>query len=843
MKYRLGILIIIFIFALSVFAEPHKIGMVSSDVSHFIPTADNSFLSATGVVKALGWVKNCGGENLCGGCYFESENFIKNPEPVGFADAPMNVTASKPAFFTEAGTSVIQGDVKLIQPGREITADHATFFRDNVTGRIQKSILIGHVNFKEPNQLIVSEQGNLDFFNKIYILHSGIYRLLADTPTGLYHVWGRAKHAISSVKGVLLLKKATYTTCQPDNPAWYLGGDEVDLNRNTGRGEVTHATLYLKKLPVFYMPYFNFPIDKRRQTGFLTPTPSYSKDSGFGFDIPYYLNLAPNYDLTLTPQIFTNRGVLMGGAFRYLTVTSTGSANINYIPYDSAFVRYRDSKSDSSTSDYHSLKALKESKNSRGLFNFQNNSRFSENWKSSININYATDDYFLQDFGNKGTIIDNDQLLNRADIAYTDYHWDFLGRLQVFQTLHPITSTGVQDQYKRLPQINFSGDFPSGWGGLDYRLDSELVNFMHRDDFYETNNLSTIVSGSRFNIMPSIGAPMHWLGGYITPRVQLQATGYNIHDQLDSKAPNSFTRLHPLLSIDSGIVFRRDIKFFHKGYVQTLEPRLFYLLVPTISQDEIPKFDTYLPAFDFNQLFRANRFSGIDRVGDANQIALGVTTRFLDEDGQEKLNIGLGQIVSMHKHRIDLDNNVDAIFGVDPLRHETLSPIVGKLQYLIVPKVNITFNAAWDPSYHRFNTFDTNLQYLNSSDRVVNLWYRYVIKGDQDPALEKPIDFSRIGVSTGWKVWQRWNIIGGLSYNISYKRAQNYLYGLEYNSCCWAMRIVHSRNFVNVDINNYKTYDSRIYLQLLLKGFNNFDYGGLEGVLASQVSGYHNKLH
>jgi LPS-assembly protein len=845
MRHQLGISIISLTIAMSVFAEPHKLGVDSAEISSFMPITDNSFLSDSRVAKSLGWIKNCNGDNLCGGCYSESSIIVNDSPVAAFCDIPMNVTASNPAFFTETGVSVVQGDVKLIQPGREIMADRVTFFRDNKTGKIHKSLLVGHVNFRESGKLIVSEQGSLDFFNKIYILHNGAYRLLTDTPTGLSNVWGRAKHAISSMVGVLQLKQATYTTCQPDNAVWHLRGDEVELNRNTGRGDITHATLYFKKLPVFYLPYFNFPIDKRRQSGFLTPTPTYSKDSGFSVDIPYYFNLAPNYDITITPQIFTNRGLFFGSSFRYLTVTSSGSVNINHILHDSAFIKFRDSKGDAKASSgyhYNSIKALKESKNSRGLLNLRNDSIFNDNWKSSLSVNYATDDYFLQDFSNIAATVDNDQLLNRADISYTDYHFDFLGRLQVFQTLHPITHKGIQDQYKRLPQINFSGDFPGGLGNLDYGFDSEIVNFMHRDDFYETKSMP-ITGGSRFNITPCISAPISWLSGYITPRIGLQTTGYNIHDQLDQSAPNSFIRLYPLFSIDSGIVFRRDIEFFHKGYTQTLEPRLFYLLIPNVNQNKIPKFDTYLPAFDFNQLFRINRFSGIDRVGDANQIAVGVTTRFLDEYGQEKFNAGLGQIVSMHKHLVDLDNNVDASFSLDPLKHQIFSPLVGKMQYTIIPKVNITFNTAWDPSYHHLNTFDANLQYIDGSDRVANFWYRYVIRSDQDPTTEKTIDFSRAGFSTDWRVWQRWHVIGGLSYNIGCKHAQNYLYGLEYSSCCWAMRIVHSRNFIGVDIDNKKNYESKIYLQFLLKGVNNFDYGGLEGLLASQVSGYNGKLH
>jgi LPS-assembly protein len=838
-QYLVSVFAIIFVLNSSAYGSS-KIGIHSSDVSSDMSSEKPvNYLAKVNVAKALGWVKTCEDcNNLCDGYFYESENFTNNPQPAGFADTPMNVKASKPAFFTKAGASIIQGDVKLTQPGREITADQATFFRDSSTGKIQKSILIGHVNFHEPNQLTVSEQGSLDFSNKIYVLHNGLYRLLTDTPTGLHYVWGRAKEAINKAKGVLVLKKATYSSCEPDHPSWSLWGNDVDLNRNTGRAAVTHAVFYLKNMPVFYLPYLNFAIDKRRKSGFLTPTPTYSKDSGFGLDIPYYLNLAPNFDLTLTPRFFTNRGVLISGMYRYLTATSFGSMNINYTPYDSAFVKFRDVNKKLTGVDQHALKSLQESNDGRGLISIQNDSRFSENWKSSIRVNYASDDYFLQDYGNLATTTDTDQLLNQVDLNYTDYHWDFLARLQMLQTLHTLTNVGVQDKYKRLPQLNLSGDFEQGWGGLDYGLESELVNFMHRDDFYETHNLDTIISGTRLNIAPSISLPLAWLGGYITPKTQLRVIGYDTFRKLNPSLRHNFIRTIPLFSIDSGVVFRREINFLHKKYSQTLEPRLFYLFVPKVDQNEMPVFDTYLPAFDYNQLFRNNRFSGVDRVGDANQISFGIVSRFLDQEGQEKLNIALGQVVSLHKHEVELKN--DSTF--DPLKNEILSPTVGQLQYFIIPKVNVSLSSAWDPNYQRFNTFEANVQYLDGPNRVINLCHRYVIQKDQDPLTKKTLDFNQILFSTGWKLFNKWHIIGGLNYNLSYKRAQNYLYGLEYNSCCFAMRIVHNRTFIGVDNNNNKSYDSRIYFQLLLKGFNNFDYGGLESVLASQVGGYHTRL-
>lgn len=835
---------------MNVFATSREqTGINPDDVFNYKPVPDLGFLSESEIATALGWIKSCDSNNLCGGYYSGSDNGINNLYDGGSRDAQMSVTASEPAFFTKSGVSVVQGNVKLVQPGRKITADHITFFRDDNTGKIRKGILHGRVNFREFDKLIIAKQGDLDFVNKIYILHQGIYRLLASTPTGIENIWGRAKHVASKAAGVLKLSSATYSTCPPDTTIWHLYGDKIELDRNSGYGKVVNAVIFLKKVPIFYTPYFTFPLDKRRKSGFLLPTPTHSNSSGYSINIPYYFNLAPNYDATFSPQIFTKRGVLFSGLFRYLTATSVGGISFSYIPHDSAFVNFRDSALLTNLSqdpDYRAFNSLKSSHDSRELISLQNDGHFGEHWQSSLSANYSSDDYFLQDFNGIGSIADNDQLLNRADMSYADDHWYFLSRLQIFQTLHPITQASTQDQYKRLPQLTLSGDFPDSWGGLDYRLDSEIINFMHSHDFYEST-AAPVVSGSRFNIMPSVGMPLDWFWWHITPKIQLQATGYDIRDQTIKNVPSSIIRFHPLISVDSGTIFQRGITFVHKPYTQTLEPRFFYLFIPNSNQSDIPLFDTYLSPFDFGQLFRTNRFNGIDRVGDANQISLAVTTRFLDEYGQEIFNAGVGQIIVMHKHQVNIDaasSNKNFIpFNIDPLKTENLSPVVGRVQYFMAPRFNATFDMAWDPSYHRLNTLGANLQYIDSHDCVANFWYHYVLRGDQDLLMpDKPIDLSRIGFSVGWKVWQKWNIIGSLNYNTSYKRAQNYLYGLEYNSCCWAMRMVHSSNFIGIGADTKRNYDSRFYVQILFKGIGNLDFSGLESLLANQVSGYRNKL-
>jgi len=813
------------------------------------PAVDRSDISYTpfeqttpsDISKFLGWVRNPKNNTPCGGSYIDPSNIINTPNPKGMQETPMNVTSSKHALFTQYGTSVVEGSVTLTQPGREISADCVTLFRDNKTGKLSSGVLVGHVHFHEYGRLIVAEQSNLNFVSEVHTLDNGYYRILSSTPSGITNVWGQAKHTLRDAMGVLKMKRATYNSCPPDAASWHIWSNRLILDRNTGRGEAFNALFFIKKVPVFYIPYFNFPIDKRRKSGFLFTVPSTSTDSGFALPLPYYFNLAPNYDATFTPTLYTKRGVLLGGLFNYLTLKSSGNINVNYIPHDNVFIKkYRDNYL--SYPAGHARSVIQNSSAGRGFLQLQNGLHLNDHWKGSLTGNYATDDYFLQDFGSVSTI-NEDQLFNQAEINYASTNWRFSSRVQEFQTLHRINTKDnngkslASDLYKRLPQLDLAGDFPDSPGGLNYHFDSGVVNFVHRNNF---DDYTPVVAGGRFNVGSGVSLPLNWMGAYITPKVQLQATGYSIHDRDLTKVvtdpKNNITRILPIVSVDSGMMFSRDIKFFQNNYSQTLEPRLFYLFVPTRNQDNIPLFDTTLPGLDFSQLFRTNRFSGIDRIGDANQVTAALTSRFLDDFGQEKLNTGIGQILSIHNHMVNLDEKTD------PLVKENLSPLVGQLQYFIIPKVNAKVAAAWDPSNQRFKTSSVDLQYNDNAERVINFGYNYSFRGDGSDQ-KKNADLSRINFSVGWRLWRNWNILGSLDYNISYKRTQTALYGLEYDSCCFALRLVQSQTFAGTGDIKYAT---RTYLQIFLKGLGDAtgyrqDFSGQAGSLPGSIAGYNDK--
>ena len=796
-----------------------------------ITAEDNNYLNPA---KALRWVEGCLDEDdlcICNGYYAESENTIKHPKAASAMDSAIEVTATQPAFFKQTGESLLRGDVVLKQPGRGLFANSIEFFRDRDSGKILRATLFGNARLAEYGKLLISQKSSLDFVHGKYHVTNGIYRMRADTSSGLEDVWGTARELVSEKSGELRGKKATYSTCQPDRPFWHIRSNRLTLDRNKSRGTATNVVFYVKNIPMFYTPYFSFPLDRKRKSGFLAPTHAYSQNSGFNIDLPYYFNSAPNYDLIFTPELFTKRGLLTKGKFRYLTKQNSGHVQASYAPQDHVFRDFRNATTYSA--DKQALRLLKNSKDYRGSIDLKNRSIFGDHWTAGIDIKYVTDDYFIQDFPAVLCTTDRDQLLNQADLAYAGERWNFLGKLQLFQTLHTITQSGSQDQYRRLPQLNLSGDFPQFWRGVDYRVDSEVVNFSHAEDYY--GSTSNLVNGSRFQITQAIGLPINRMGGAITPRVELRGVGYNIHDN-----GSTIIKAHPIFSLDNNHVFSRNINFFGNSYRQTLEPRLLYLFSPYRNQSEAPNFDTYLPTFDFNQLFRSNRFLGGDRVGDANQITLALTSRFLNESGFEQFNVSIGQIVSFRKHRVLIKRGRQAatgIFNPDPLENGYLSPLVEQIQYNASNKISGSLNIAWDPSYHRLNSSTFNLQYREDSGCILNLWYNYAFNGDQ-LSQGQAINLSRIGMSFYWKVWRNWSLVSSVTYNASYNRSQNYFGGLEYNSCCWGMRLAYGRNFIGIGSDKQKSYDTRCYIQIIFKGFSDVGFGSINNVLSSQISGF-----
>jgi LPS-assembly protein len=790
----------------------------------------NSSLSPYEITNLLGWIPT--GTNLCGGYYKEPAIVLSCSNPPEFNAATTTITADRSVSFSVIGTSKLEGNVTVTQPGRKMTAERALLYRDSTTHEISQILLEGNVHFYEPGKHVFAESVYVDLQKKYVQLDHALYRFAKPTQCEVLNAWGQAESAIRKSNQEVIFRNASYTTCSPVNRTWQIIAERLDINRESGWGEAVNTALYFYNTPLLWIPYFSFPVDKRRKTGFLFPTVGYSNDGGFHIGLPYYLNLAPNYDATLIPNYIFRRGIELESHFRYLTPHSLGYANIEYIPYDMKFASFRrraPTVFGTDPSNLPFLERLAAASNSRGMFSLVDYTVFNSHWWGNLNLNYVTDDYYLQDFAYNPYNSSKDQLLNQLEVNYSSDDWHFLGRLQTYRTLHPINQQPILDQYSKVPQLAIESDFPELPNRLNFQANGEFIYFDHPSDFISQLPMTT---GQRLHVQPSISLPLINPFSFFVPKLQIDGTFYNLKD--NPYRTSHIARVLPLFSVDSGIYLERNFGC----YQQTLEPRLFYLFVPETNQNNIPIFDTTLPAFNVDQLFRINRFIGYDRLGDANQLSIALTTRFLNCDsGEQRVRATIGETIYFKSPRVCLTPNCNNDFYV----HKSLSPLVGELNCYLNAYWDSVASVAIDPEDYGLNNASVNFHYHPDRKHIFNIGYEFVRKGDilTTYALDSSHNnLNRLNLALAWELNNHWQAFANCNYNLSHGYPQAYFYGLQYDSCCWAMRIVASRILTAENRNNLATYQTNYYVQLQLKGLGNVGNSDPGNLLTSSIFGY-----
>src|SRR3990167_2567667 len=714
----------------------------------FSPPSNQATLAAQ-----LGWVKST--ENNCGGYYLE-EPFTY---PLTTNNQDTVEITSKQSFFSQQGTSILQGDVTATRQDQQITANKAYLYRDVITGKLNAMDVIGDVHLREPNTLIIGKQGYYNFVTKTKSLLDILYRTVLSNGRKILGskispadaqkerkitaltAWGHANQFSQSQIKVYELSQGSFSTCPPINPTWKLQASHIVLNKNTGRGYATHARLLVRNVPIFYIPYINFSIDRQRKSGFLWPSYGGSNQSGPSLFTPFYWNMAPNYDMTFTPGLLSKRGVQLSDNFRYLTAESEGNIYASVLPNDKAFSNFQ--KAAAVNQQYinpnsnnqpvpvteSELNRLLSDSTTRKSFLWRDDSHFNNNWSSHVDFNYAGDDYYLRNFGSNLNEITANQLLQEGDLYYKSQHWDFIGRIQAYQTLHPIDSPPVENQYQRLPQLILNGDYPDQTGGLEYFINSEITHF----DMLNTPGAQISPPiGNRMHVQPGVNLPLYWPSFYINPRFQLALTDYNLYHPADTNTPTDKRRALPIFDVASGLSLSRDTSLFNQGYEQTLEPQLYYTYIPYRNQASIPTFDTTVNTLTYDQIFNYNRFTGLDRIGDANQLGGGVTTRLIDtHSGLEKVRLGAGEILYFANRRVTLCN--DDSCTDNPQNHlnkQRFSPLSAVLDYHVNDQWKLASNAIWDPVTKQIDNTTVGLHYQPDDFHIVNIGFSYVLNGD-----------------------------------------------------------------------------------------------------------------
>jgi LPS-assembly protein len=533
-----------------------------------------------------------------------------------------------------------------------------------------------------------------------------------------------------------ILTRPWFTTCPGENPAWRISASELELRHDEGVGVARGARLQLGRVPVLYAPYFTFPINDQRKSGFLYPFLSTANDNGLEVGIPWYWNIAPNQDATLTPRYFTDRGFMGSGEYRLLTERTRSMVEAHYLVDDSKTNEDR----------WHTI--------------VRANASFNPRWQGNARLERVSDDEYFQDFGGDLASTSRQFLRSEASIDGAGRYWILSLLVDNFQVLDDAVNSS-QEPYQRLPRLGFMLDAPLGNSGLQTTVDSEFV-------YFDRNNG---VTGARLDLFPSLVWDLSQYWGFLRASGGYRYTAYDL-DLQGEEGNSSPDRGLPIFSLDSGMYFQRELQ---SGNTQTLEPRLFYLYVPFEDQSNLPDFDTGEFTFGYAQLFHTNRFTGADRQTDANQLTLAASTRSIDADsGREAWSFNVGQILYLQSPRVALDEPPES----DP----DTSPLLAEFNWHPIDRFRTRLGIEWSWEQREMNVGVAALDYLADGGSRLGFEYRY--RRDR---------LDQFDVRYLWPINEKWRLFTRVNYSVQDSELLEGLVGIEYESCCWALRVAARR--------------------------------------------------
>ena len=671
------------------------------------------------------------------------------------------------------GSTELEGNVVVEKHELRITSDKATYTKD--TGDIDIS---GKIHVDTSTMSFDADSGKLSNENKsttfreiqFFIQESGMR--------------GKASLITNSDDKSTELYNTRITTCDPDDPDWRLDADNISLNIEEEYGTADNVVVRFQEVPFLYLPYMQFPIGDRRRSGMLVPEIGRSSSRGSELAVPWYWNIAPNQDAILTPRYMSNRGTQLDAQYRYLTESTNGQVDGAYLPDDDI------------------------TGENRYQFQYQQHTRFTEQLKMDIDAQDVSDERYLDDFSSNLSTSSVTHLNRSLTLNYGTGYWQARGLAQTFETLDTTILLSGRP-YRRLPQLTLNGEERLGDTGLAFTLDSEWVDFDHEDD--------TVVTGSRFTIKPGL----HWLASgaywFIDPAVKFSHTQYDVEDV--SGKQNLDDRNVSMSSLDAGLFFERDLE---SGLVQTLEPQIYYLNVPFRDQSALPDFDTSLPTFSIAQLFRDNRFIGGDRIGDANQLTMALSSRLISPTtGNEYLRASLGQIIYFEDRKVALSGStVD-----DSMESDLIGELSGSWN-----NWSLGTSVQWDTETHSSERENFLLHYQSDKQHIFNLGLRTDSSSTSNEIRQTDLSFIA-PLSNTYSAFGRWN------YSLEDNRDIEVIAGITYDSCCWSVQLLAQR-YLNVSTASTEEYDNAIMVQLVFKGLGSVSGHNVSNTLRHAILGY-----
>ncbi len=675
------------------------------------------------------------------------------------------------------------GDVVLRQRGAAIRADRVDYSASD-----QTAVATGDVKLERAGDTAEGPRLTYHLDDNTGEMASPVFQF---PKTGDRRVASRglASRVVLERDDKSRLFDAEYTSCPAPRDDWFLRVRELEVDSSRNVGTAFGSTVYFLGVPILWTPYLSFPIDNKRRSGFLAPSFGSSGKSGFEASLPYYWNIAPNMDATIAPKVFTKRGLQMTGEYRYLEPRFFGHLEGEYLPNDRIAER-----------DRYFV----------GLAHAQ---QFGHGWSAGVNVQQVSDDNYFRDLSTQVAATSQTNLPRDAALAYSDERWTFSARALSYQTLQDPLGPPVPIPYRILPQLLLNGAGQNVGGVLDWQFASELSNFRHPQ----------LVNGQRLIAYPSVSFPLRRSYGYVVPKLGYHYTQYNLQAHADGLEDGP--RGLPITSVDTGIFFERDIRWGGRGFLQTLEPRLYYLYVPYDDQGKLPNFTTAESDFNFAQIFTENRFVGGDRIGDANQVTLGLTSRLIESStGQERLTASLGQVYYFHPPRVSLGE------ASQDSKH---SDILAAVSSRMAPSVSVDAGFQYTPNLNRSAKVTLAGHYTPVPGSVINAAYRYA-RGSVDPRADPSVraGISQLDFSAQWPVYRNVSALARWNWSVKDRKLLEGLVGFEYNAGCWQLRAVAHR-FIAAT----QQYSTSFQIQLELTGLSRIGINPLE-TLRQNIAGY-----
>lgn len=696
------------------------------------------------------------------------------------------------------------GNVALRRGDQFLGTDKLTY--DQATN---KYVAEGNVRYQDSGMRLVAERAEGDQNLDAHKIDNVKYQLISRRGNG-----GADRIEMKGAQGALY--GSTYTTCPPDEPGWALHSQRIDVDTEAGFGTARNATVRVGKIPVLWVPYIKFPIDDRRRTGLLYPAIGSSGRNGFDWRQPIYLNLAPNYDMTLTPRLMTKRGLMLNSEFRYLRPTGRGTLEFGYLPSDDLVEREHDEE----IAEVPIVENRREE--DRAMVRFRAQENLTRRWRAIANLNWISDARYLEDNATSLNGLSNSSIGSDLGIYGNGRNWS-AGIMADHEQVSDYTLPETSLTYDRLPRAFARWEQSYGrW--FTAGVDTEAVRFEH------PSHSPARPGGTRFDLKPFVSMPLEGDAWFVKPTLAWRYTSYRLDNEFATLTDLSPTRSLPIASVDAGLFFDRETSFGDEAYLHTLEPRLFYLNVPYRDQTGIPRFDTQTMTYSWGQLFRDNRFTGADRQADANQLTLALSSRLIRQsDGREKLSASIGQIRYFDDSRVTASAcTTPGDISCPGTIERGKSSWIADASYAVNDRWTIDASYQYDPKIGQEDLISLRTRYLIGDSGVVNFGYRY--RRD----LLKQVDFSFL-----YPLTPSWSLVGRYYYSLyddplNDPQLLEAIAGVQWESCCVAVRLV-ARRYLR---NRQGELNDAIQLEIELKGLGSAG-PDTESRLRRAILGYH----